>query len=44
MAISNIGPRPVTDIIGVIDLESEGAVLCNHCNDVYVHTWAKLVR
>lgn len=22
MAISNIGPRPVTDIIGVIDLES----------------------
>lgn len=40
MAISNIGPRPVTDIIGVIDLESEGAVLCNN---VYVHTWAKLV-
>lgn len=23
MAISNIGPRPVTDIIGEIDLESD---------------------
>lgn len=44
MAISNIGPRPVADIIGVIDLESEVAVLYNHCNDVYVHTWARLVQ
>lgn len=42
MAISNIGPRPVTDIIGVIDLESGWGVVL--CNDVCVHTWARLVR